>query len=538
MVLNTILRLKYDTLAAWKTAEEYVPMKGEVCVIAVPQNQDVENLQETQPAILFKVGDGTGVVFKKEGSDKTELPWASGLAADIHAWAKESSLAVAKNGTGNVVASISWDATLNNGRGGIKYETAAVATAEGLDQIQKDLLALTNTINAMYTNAQIDDAIANALTEAKDHTDTKDSAMNTRVAAIEAKFGEGEDNIESQIEAAVNIEKERAMAAEKINAEAITAIKDGASIDSFAEVESALAGKQAAGDYATKDEAQGYANAKDEAIAAAQKKADDAYSLAETKTTLTEVNKAVTDAKAEIIGDAETYRTLGALEDALATANTNNAVTVAESSPEGYLKAYEIKQGGTTVGTINIPRDMVVESGTVVTFGADDELPAEVTTTGTYIVLTLANATSDKIYVPVDQLIEYVTSGSAENDDVFVSISADHKVTATLSGDVLTSLAKADLSISDTDAKAAIATAKQETIDAAAADAATKAGTAESNAKTYTDTEIGKVNAVVANKANDADLATIAKTGNVNDLVQTNGEVLILFGGNAAGWTE
>ena len=54
----------------------------------------------------------------------------------------------------------------------------------------------------------------------------------------------------------------------------------------------------------------------------------------------------------------------------------------------------------------------------------------------------------------------------------------------------------------------------------------------------YTDTEIGKVNEEVAKKANDADLADIAKTGNVNDLIQTPGEVLVLFGGNAAGWTE
>lgn len=56
----------------------------------------------------------------------------------------------------------------------------------------------------------------------------------------------------------------------KLNKEAIEGIKDGKSIDSFADVEAALDGKQDAGDYATKTEAQGYANAKDEAIAAAK----------------------------------------------------------------------------------------------------------------------------------------------------------------------------------------------------------------------------------------------------------------------------
>ncbi len=45
----------------------------------------------------------------------------------------------------------------------------------------------------------------------------------------------------------------------KANYDAIEAITNGAEIDSFADVETALAGKQAVGDYATKTEAQGYA---------------------------------------------------------------------------------------------------------------------------------------------------------------------------------------------------------------------------------------------------------------------------------------
>lgn len=50
------------------------------------------------------------------------------------------------------------------------------------------------------------------------------------------------------------------------NENAIKAIKDGETIDSFADVEAALAGKQAVGDYATKTEAQGYANAAAKAV--------------------------------------------------------------------------------------------------------------------------------------------------------------------------------------------------------------------------------------------------------------------------------
>ena len=61
----------------------------------------------------------------------------------------------------------------------------------------------------------------------------------------------------------------------------ITAIKADATIVTFKGVEEALAGKQATGDYATKTEAKGYADAKDTAISAAQGKADSAYTLAE-----------------------------------------------------------------------------------------------------------------------------------------------------------------------------------------------------------------------------------------------------------------
>ena len=108
-------------------------------------------------------------------------------------------------------------------------------------------------------------------------------------------------------------------------------------------------------------------------------------------------------------------------------ASTDYTVKVTESSPEGYAKAYTITQASTGLNTtINIPKDMVVQSGTVETDPEEQEEP------GTYLVLTLANATSDKIYINVGSLIEYVTSGSEEGDQIFITISSDHKVTATL----------------------------------------------------------------------------------------------------------
>lgn len=77
--LKTRIKLKYDTLANWQgDGADVVLLKGEVAICEVPTGDSLE--QVTPPAILFKVGDG----------EKTfaELPWVSGLAADVYAWAK------------------------------------------------------------------------------------------------------------------------------------------------------------------------------------------------------------------------------------------------------------------------------------------------------------------------------------------------------------------------------------------------------------------------------------------------------------------
>ena len=75
---------------------------------------------------------------------------------------------------------------------------------------------------------------------------------------------------------------------------------------------------------------------------------------------------------------------------------------------------------------------MVVQSGTVVT---NPKGQAE----GTYLKLVLANAENSEIYIPVDSLIEYVTSGSTAGDMVVIDIDeTTHKVTATITDGTIT----------------------------------------------------------------------------------------------------
>lgn len=75
--LNTRIALKYDNLTNWNAAE-FILKKGEVAICALANSETAE--QSTPPAVLLKVGDG---VHKFR-----ELPWASGLAADVYGWAK------------------------------------------------------------------------------------------------------------------------------------------------------------------------------------------------------------------------------------------------------------------------------------------------------------------------------------------------------------------------------------------------------------------------------------------------------------------
>ena len=137
--LKTRIALKYNTYEYWTTGDgkDYAPLKGEVCFCAI---ESKEQGAQTAPTVLFKVGVDGQTKF-------SALKWASALAADVYDWAKVAGGNVfAKDGVGNVVSGIEYDATLNSGKGGFKYTTASVATAEGLEDLQKAVAAIEKDI--------------------------------------------------------------------------------------------------------------------------------------------------------------------------------------------------------------------------------------------------------------------------------------------------------------------------------------------------------------------------------------------------------
>lgn len=209
------------------------------------------------------------------------------------------------------------------------------------------------------------------------------------------------------------------------------------------------------------------------------------------------------------------------------TTSTNDLVVTIDTSTttSGMSKSYTIKQGTTNIGTIDIPKDMVVSSGTV-------EKDPEGQPAGTYLVLTLANASSDKLYINVGTLVDiYVAKANATQiqlaidsttREISATVVAGSIDTAELADNAITTAKIADGQVTEaklhTDVKAKLnkADSALQTADittgnangtiavdgtdvavkglggaaykeANAFDAAGSAATAETNAKTYTD---------------------------------------------------
>lgn len=102
-----------------------------------------------------------------------------------------------------------------------------------------------------------------------------------------------------------------------------------------------------------------------------------------------------------------------------------------DEATAGMGSSYQLKKDGTAVGaTIDIPKDLVVKSGSVKDFEAG-ALPEGVSEAGTYIELTLQNDDNTKIYINVSKLIDIYAGGDTTSIKVNVDPST-HKITATI----------------------------------------------------------------------------------------------------------
>lgn len=207
----------------------------------------------------------------------------------------------------------------------------------------------------------------------------------------------------------------------------------------------------------------------------------------------------------EKVGDS----TKGLVKDVndLKAVKTNYTIKKLETAEGTSLATYELQLDGVTVtgaDKINIPKDFLVKSGSVVIF-TDDDVPEGLEAGVPYIKLVIntkeGSGEDEPLYIAAKDLVDVYTGKAG--DEITISV-ADNEISASLNegsiklnkldATVRVSLAKADSALQSTDIEnlatkdevatakgeaistsaTAIATAKQEAIDAATEDAATK----------------------------------------------------------------
>lgn len=234
-ILNTRIQLKYDTYANWTDANPV--LKAGEMALATIQTNNAE--VQSAPTVLIKVGDGT--------HNYNDLPWASAKAADVYAWAKTATkptyAATEITGLDEFIAGEIQDTNttyrLVQGSATNKVKLQKHELTDGADvwaDVGTELTitdaALTGRVTQAETNidalealvgdtpvaTQISTAVSAAKTEligtsgdetsantiygAKKYADSLNTAMDTRVDALEAAVGTG-GSVDSKIQTAI-----------------------------------------------------------------------------------------------------------------------------------------------------------------------------------------------------------------------------------------------------------------------------------------------------------------------------------------------
>lgn len=191
-LIKTRLKLKYDTFANWeKVKTTFVPLKGEVCFVEVP---DAVDPIQNAPSVLFKIGDGT----KTFG----ELNFGSALAADVYSWAKASGITISGNdAAGSFITGLTWDTEHNKlvvtkgnaptiGNGKLTITVGTDTKTFTANQTTGNDIAITLGTAATHAYTDFDKAgdAKKALDDAKAYADSK-SHHNQTVKVGTTAFG-------------------------------------------------------------------------------------------------------------------------------------------------------------------------------------------------------------------------------------------------------------------------------------------------------------------------------------------------------------
>lgn len=235
----------------------------------------------------------------------------------------------------------------------------------------------------------------------------------------------------------------------------------------------------------------------------------------------------------------------GVLDELYSQSGAGSKVTLesAEGTEDGVLKVYTIKQGGTEVGKINIPKDLVVSSGSVVKGNwVNGAFTESASGTGTALKLVIANQTSP-VYINTLDLVKDHTAGNgiaisdtnvvsikvAEGNESFLTVDANGLKLSGVADHVASEIAKLDSTKSSaSDAKAVVTVVETDGVITSVAledkDIASAALLGTKTDDSNVDSAFGKIAKEVADRkaAIQALDASVTSTGNSHVTVKVD----------------
>ena len=530
-ILQTKINLPYDSLENWLVSTRILGA-GEVAFAYVETGDTQEVNSVTAPQVLIKVGNGKDL-FK-------DLPFATAKAGDVYAWAKA---AVKPTYTAAEINGI--DAKIADyvsNEMGIEVDTDTQYNIVKVNDYQYKLMSKSKGDETFATEVATIDIPQYDDTTVKADIATNASAINALEALV------GETAVATQITNAIAALKLAETYAAKVHTHTKADITDFAHTHEMSEVNGlvdSLAGKETAGEAAkVQDNLDAYIESNDAALAL---KADK-----------TEVEALAS--KVGIVADDTTVVDMVEAVDAKAVKNTDDITTINETIKNIQENAYDDTE---LRGLVQDNADAI---SALEQAHADDKAALEVSIKSNADAITLlTNGVDSETIDGVNDLIAYVNEHGAEVTQIKGDIktnadgidalegrmdsaeealgTVDSRIEAAITG------ANLDQYALDTDLAAAVERigaledadeAQDELLAGLRTDVDLKATKEEHDAlvavvnakadQTSLDSVDERVEALeteIVKKANDADLAAIAKTGSTDDLVQ--GEMVLVF---------
>lgn len=195
--LQTRLMLKYDSYANWTTNNPLL-LKGEVAIAYIDVAENTQSVSgQSVPQLLMKVGNG----LEGDAGKYNALPFVSGLAADVHSWAK------AANKPSYAINEISGAKEYQVVKGASEYEWKLQAHKAGSSDAWADVSTI-DLAKLSERMAAIEEDVADhetRLSAAEGTIGDKTKGLVKDVADLKALMGEeGEGSVADKIADAID----------------------------------------------------------------------------------------------------------------------------------------------------------------------------------------------------------------------------------------------------------------------------------------------------------------------------------------------